>query len=392
MIGALGACFGRVVTMDSPQGARRRARSRWQATLWHELAHVITLQMSKQRVPRWLTEGISVYEEGKARPEWGREMEVPFAMALERKETLKLKDLNAGFTRPETIALAYYQASLLVDHIVTTYGQDALRRLLVAYGEGLEGEAALAKGLGASTDELQASFDAAVDKRFAALRSALRSPSSDGPSPPRAGDEEPRGSEGGGGGRAGQLRGAAGARPRPCRSGGCRGVRAARARRGAGAVGDRRRQSARADGRGSPRSSAICRGRCGSIARCSTTITRRSSRRAGWRCSPRRPATRRPLQLAWDRVVALDPFDAAAHTGSGRLALKRRDAAVAMREFRAALRPASPTRRRRTAIWAKPTCSPTGRRTRRRKRWPRSKSRRASSGRRTCCFGAVEGK
>ena len=56
----------------------------WQATLWHELAHVITLQMSNQRVPRWLTEGISVYEEGKARPEWGREMEVPFAMALER--------------------------------------------------------------------------------------------------------------------------------------------------------------------------------------------------------------------------------------------------------------------------------------------------------------------
>ena len=84
--------------------------------------------MSNQRVPRWLTEGISVYEEGKARQEWGREMEVPFAMALQRKETLKLKDLNAGFTRPETIALAYYQASLLVDHIVTTYGQDALRR------------------------------------------------------------------------------------------------------------------------------------------------------------------------------------------------------------------------------------------------------------------------
>ena len=145
--------------------------------------------MSNQRVPRWLTEGISVYEEGKARQEWGREMEVPFAMALQRKETLKLKDLNAGFTRPETIALAYYQASLLVDHIVTTYGQDALRRLLVAYGEGLEGEAALAKGLGASTDKLQASFDTAVDKRFASLLSALRLPSSDGASPPRAGEK-----------------------------------------------------------------------------------------------------------------------------------------------------------------------------------------------------------
>ena len=75
MIGALGACFGRVITLDSPK-ARPPGEFSWQATLWHEMAHVITLQMSKQRVPRWLTEGISVYEEGRARPEWGRDMEV----------------------------------------------------------------------------------------------------------------------------------------------------------------------------------------------------------------------------------------------------------------------------------------------------------------------------
>ena len=83
LIGALGACFGRVVSIDSPR-ARAPGTFSWQATLWHELAHVITLQMSNQRVPRWLTEGVSVYEEGRARPEWGRDMEVPFAMAMER--------------------------------------------------------------------------------------------------------------------------------------------------------------------------------------------------------------------------------------------------------------------------------------------------------------------
>ncbi|MGC4084850.1 MAG: hypothetical protein QM736_22735 [Vicinamibacterales bacterium] len=57
MIGALGACFGRVVTMDSPK-ARPPGDFQWAGTLWHELGHVITLQMSNQRVPRWLTEGI----------------------------------------------------------------------------------------------------------------------------------------------------------------------------------------------------------------------------------------------------------------------------------------------------------------------------------------------
>ncbi|MGH9174117.1 MAG: tetratricopeptide repeat protein, partial [Vicinamibacterales bacterium] len=54
MIGALGACFGRVVTMDSPK-ARPPGDFNWGATLWHEMAHVITLQLSNQRLPRWLS-------------------------------------------------------------------------------------------------------------------------------------------------------------------------------------------------------------------------------------------------------------------------------------------------------------------------------------------------
>src|SRR5919106_923947 len=139
MLGALGACFGRVVTLDSPK-ARPPGSFSWQATLWHELAHVITLQMSRQRVPRWLTEGISVFEEARARPEWGRDMEVPFALALERGQALALADLNSGFTKPETIALAYYQASLLVEHIIGAHGEAPLRTLLLSYGDGLDGE------------------------------------------------------------------------------------------------------------------------------------------------------------------------------------------------------------------------------------------------------------
>ena len=63
----------------------------------------------------------------------------------------------------------------------------------------------------------------------------------------------------------------------------------------------------------------------------------RSSRRASSRSWPRRPATTAAAQLGHERVVALDPFDAAAHSGAGRLALKRKDAAIATREFKAAL-------------------------------------------------------
>ncbi|MDP1604062.1 MAG: tetratricopeptide repeat protein, partial [Legionella sp.] len=110
MIGALGACFGRVVTVDSPR-ARAPGSFNWGETLWHEMAHVITLQLSNNRLPRWLSEGASVYEERRARKEWGREMDIPFARAMDRGKLISLRDLNSGFSNPETISFSYYQAS-----------------------------------------------------------------------------------------------------------------------------------------------------------------------------------------------------------------------------------------------------------------------------------------
>ena len=50
---------------------------------------------------------------------------------LNRGETLKLRDLNSAFTNPKTISLAYYQASLLVEHIVNAYGDAGLRKLVL---------------------------------------------------------------------------------------------------------------------------------------------------------------------------------------------------------------------------------------------------------------------
>jgi tetratricopeptide (TPR) repeat protein len=175
MIGALGACFGRVVTMDSPK-ARPPGEFQWEATLWHELAHVVTLQMSNQRLPRWLSEGISVYEEKRARAEWGREMDMAFAGMLERGETLKLKDLNAGFTSPKTISLAYYEASLLVEHIVNAFGDAGLRRLVRIYATGVDTDAALKTALNTDFDQLQVGFDQSLDRQFGNLRRALAAP------------------------------------------------------------------------------------------------------------------------------------------------------------------------------------------------------------------------
>jgi tetratricopeptide (TPR) repeat protein len=171
MIGALGACFGRVVTMDSPRA--KPGEFQWEATLWHELAHVVTLQMSNQRLPRWLSEGISVYEEKRARPEWGREMDVEFASMLNRGETLRLKDLNAAFQNPRTISLAYFEGSLVVEHIVSAYGEDGLRRLVRGFARGGDTDTVLKSALNTTFEDMQPAFDKTMDRLFGPLRKAM---------------------------------------------------------------------------------------------------------------------------------------------------------------------------------------------------------------------------
>ena len=183
MIGALGACFGRVVTLDSPT-ARGPGEFNWGETLWHELAHVITLQLSGNRLPRWLSEGASVFEERRARPDWGREMDIPFARAIDRGGVAKIRDLNSGFSSSATINYAYYQASLVVEHIFTTYGQAKLRAFVAAYADGSDTEQALHKALGIGIDDLQKGFDAMLETRYAKLRAALKTPEGLAPDAP----------------------------------------------------------------------------------------------------------------------------------------------------------------------------------------------------------------
>ena len=328
MIGALGACFGRVVTMDSPK-ARPPGEFSWQATLWHEIAHVVTLQMSQQRVPRWLTEGISVYEEAKARPEWGRDMEVPFAAALEQGKALQLTDLNAGFTSPETIALAYFQASLLVDHIVKTYGDEKLQTLVRSYGEGLEGDAALTKTLGASMEQLQASFDKAVDARFGPLQAALR--------PVKGVDV----------GDPSALQSAVAAHPQSYPVQLAYGRALAAAKDKAAFVPLERAASLvpMATGEASPHAlMAQLAEQLGDEPRAlqeyqnllahDHTMVEPARKLAALAEKLGKPEV---AEVAYERIVALDPSDASAHTGLGRLALKKNQADLAVREFRAVL-------------------------------------------------------
>jgi hypothetical protein len=65
--GMLGVCFGTVVTMNSP-GSLAHGRNNWESTLWHEFCHVITLTVTKNRMPRWLSEGSACMRKSSAIP------------------------------------------------------------------------------------------------------------------------------------------------------------------------------------------------------------------------------------------------------------------------------------------------------------------------------------
>jgi cellulose synthase operon protein C len=343
LVGALGACFGRVVSIDSPRAKNIPGEFSWQSTLWHELAHVITLQMSNQRVPRWLTEGISVFEEGRERPAWSRDMEVPFALALERGQTLKLRDLNSGFTKPETIALSYFQASLVVDHIVKTHGEPALRALVRAYGEGVEGEAAVTKGLGVNFDQLQATFDKALDQRFATVRAALRDMAKPGP------EDKATVS-----GDIAALKATAAERPGSYSAQLGLGVALAKAG-DKGAFEPLEKAAAlvpMAIGPGSPHAiMGQLAEKLGDTARAikeyralmvnDHTAIEQARRLADLAAKAN---DQQALAIANERIVELDPFDPSGHTGLGQLALRAKNARVAIREFKVALSIGPPDR------------------------------------------------
>jgi tetratricopeptide (TPR) repeat protein len=173
--GALGASFGRVVTMDSPK-ARPPGDFSWQATLWHEMAHVFTLQLSEYRVPRWLTEGLSVYEEHRRVPAWGRELTLEFARNLASDKTFGVKKLPDAFKHPETLSLAYFEASLLVEHLSDIAGDQGVRTLLRAYADGANDTEAFSRAFGKNIDAVEASFAAFVKQRYGALSAAMADP------------------------------------------------------------------------------------------------------------------------------------------------------------------------------------------------------------------------
>jgi len=187
-LGALGVCFGQVIAMDSPS-ARDIGEFNWGSTLWHEFTHVITLETTDHRIPRWFSEGLSVYEERRARPGWGDNWSPERLKAFADGRFVPITELDAAFTRPRTpdgVIIAYFQASQVCEFVEAKYGFDGILKMLALYKEGRRTMDVLQQALKLTPADFDKAYNdylrAKVGGYIEALGNGLRAPGDQSPS------------------------------------------------------------------------------------------------------------------------------------------------------------------------------------------------------------------
>ncbi len=151
--------FGRLIVASSPRAGENVGAFNWGRVLKHEFAHVLHIDKTEGRVPRWLTEGLAVLSEKvDYRFEW-----VPpvlYKRAIEHK-LFKINQLNEVFVRPKAGQdgeLAYMTGFWISRYLIATYGADSIDRLLIAYRDGLLDNDAFVRATGQPLSTIESGF------------------------------------------------------------------------------------------------------------------------------------------------------------------------------------------------------------------------------------------
>ena len=174
-IGLLGVTFGYLTAMDSPK-ARPVGDFHWGSTLWHEIAHVYTLEATNHLLPRWMSEGLSVYEEWNTGPLQERMLSFEVLTAIRDGELLPIERLDLGFVRPQyqgQVQVSYAQAGLLCDFIAANFGHEALVSLVKSFAKNTALADAIQSATGMSPTELDETFLQFLDVRYGELARGL---------------------------------------------------------------------------------------------------------------------------------------------------------------------------------------------------------------------------
>lgn len=164
-LGAVGVCFGDLITSVGPY----RGTHNFHQVIWHELAHVYAVKLSRGRVPRWFTEGLSEWESEIADPSWARESAELLAQARRDGHMRKLGELDLAFLRatsPTMMEVAYATAAWAMRYLGETHGLPKLMLVLKGYATGATTEALFKQHLGQDMSAVEAGFEAWMNRRL----------------------------------------------------------------------------------------------------------------------------------------------------------------------------------------------------------------------------------
>jgi Flp pilus assembly protein TadD len=167
-LGALGVTFGEVIAIDSPS-ARKPGDFNWAATLWHEMSHSYVLTATKNRVPRWFTEGLAVHEEGERSAEWSNRATPEVLIAIREKKLLPILKLDRGFVYPEypsQVVVSYFQAGSICDFIRERWGEPKLLEIVHSYANAQATHDVVKHNLSLESEEFDKQYLAWIDKKY----------------------------------------------------------------------------------------------------------------------------------------------------------------------------------------------------------------------------------
>jgi tetratricopeptide (TPR) repeat protein len=169
--GILGVTFTKpgtnVIALDSPS-SRSPGSFHWAGTLWHEMSHVYVLTATRNRVPKWFTEGLAVYEESATMPDWGDRLDIEALTAIEKKKLLPIEKLDRGFVRPEyptQVVVSYFQGGQICTFIAEKWGYNKFLEMIHSYAALKPTPDVIRQDLGLAPEEFDKQFLAWLEAR-----------------------------------------------------------------------------------------------------------------------------------------------------------------------------------------------------------------------------------
>ncbi|MEY5061730.1 MAG: hypothetical protein RIS45_1651 [Planctomycetota bacterium] len=160
-IHTIAVCTGPTIAIEIPKdGPQSKHLGLFDplAVLRHEYTHTVTLSMTKNRIPHWLTEAVAVTLEDTPRTFETCQM---LAAAWQTGTLFDMDEINWGFIRPRKPtdrAQAYAQGRWMIEFVERTFGWEPLRKLLFSYAEGIKEDEAMRRAFGMSRAEFFARF------------------------------------------------------------------------------------------------------------------------------------------------------------------------------------------------------------------------------------------